>query len=139
MDTGTGSVRVLKYVAAHDIGRAINPFALEQQIEGGVVMALSAVFTEELKPDEATGLVLNPNMLDYKPLSIQDVPDEIDIILVERPKTYGVFGAHGIGEPPMAPPAPAVAAAVYNAAGIWMENMPITRDKVLTALRNVRI
>ena len=139
VDTGTGSVRVLKYVAAHDIGRAINPFALEQQIEGGVVMALSAVFTEELKPDEATGLVLNPNMLDYKPLSIQDVPDEIDIILVERPKTYGVFGAHGIGEPPMAPPAPAVAAAVYNAAGIWMENMPITRDKVLTALRNVRI
>lgn len=138
VDTGTGSVHILRYVAAHDVGRAINPFALEQQIEGGVVMALGAVFTEHMLRDEATGLPLNPNMLDYKPLSIQDVPEKIDVILIERPKAYGVFGAHGIGEPPMSPPAPAVAAAVYNAAGIWMEHMPVTRDKVLAALRNVR-
>jgi CO/xanthine dehydrogenase Mo-binding subunit len=138
VDTGTGSVKVVKYVAAHDVGRAINPFALEQQIEGGVVMALGAVFTEELLRDAATGLPLNPNMLDYRPLSIQDVPEQIDVILVEKPKAYGVFGAHGIGEPPMAPPAPAVAAAIYNAAGVWMENMPVTRDKMMAALRNVR-
>ncbi|MBI1956300.1 MAG: molybdopterin-dependent oxidoreductase, partial [Acidobacteria bacterium] len=138
VDTGTGSVQVTKFVAAHDVGRAINPFALEQQIEGGVVMALGAVFTEEMLHDAATGLPLNPNMLDYQPLSIQDVLEEIDVILIERPKEYGVFGAHGIGEPPMAPPAPAVAAAVYNAVGVWMENMPITREKLLAALRNVR-
>jgi len=49
-----------------------------------------------------------------------------------------VFGAHGIGEPPMSPPAPAVAAAVHNAVGVWMENMPMTREKMLAALRNVR-
>ena len=138
VDTGTGSVQVVKYVAAHDVGRAINPFALEQQIEGGVVMALGAVFTEELLHDAATGLTLNPNMLDYQPPSIQDVPEEIDIILIERPKQYGVFGAHGIGEPPMSPPAPAIAAAIYNAVGVWMEKMPITREKLLAALKNVR-
>ena len=77
-------------------------------------------------------------MLDYRPLSIQDAPDRIEVVIIEKPKQYGVFGAHGIGEPPMGPPAPAVAAAVYNAVGVWMEHMPITREKVLAALRNVR-
>ncbi len=138
VDTGTGTVEVTKFVAAHDVGRAINPFALEQQIEGGVVMALGAVFTEEMLRDGGTGLPLNPNMLDYRPLSIQDVPEEIEIILIERPKQYGVFGAHGIGEPPMSPPAPAIAAAIYNAVGVWMEHMPITREKLVAALKTVR-
>jgi CO/xanthine dehydrogenase Mo-binding subunit len=138
VDTGAATVNVTKVVAAHDVGRAINPFALEQQIEGGVVMALGAVFTEELLIDAATGLPLNANMLDYRPFSIKDAPNDIEVILIEKPKAYGVFGAHGIGEPPMAPPAPAVAAAVYNAAGVWMESMPITREKLVAALRNVR-
>ncbi len=138
VDTGTGTVRVTSFVAAHDVGRAINPFAVEQQIRGGVVMALGGVFTEELLQDATTGLTLNPNLLDYGPLSIQDVPEKIDVVMIERPKHYGVFGAHGVGEPPMGPPGPAVAAAVYNAVGAWMDHMPITREKVLAALRNVR-
>jgi xanthine dehydrogenase molybdenum-binding subunit len=123
-------------VAAHDVGRAINPFALEQQIEGGVVMALGAALTEEMLLDRATGLPLNPNMLDYKPLSIKDVPKNIEVILVEHPKDYGSFGAHGIGEPPMAPPAPTVANAIYNAVGVWMKDMPVTREKLLAALKS---
>ena len=135
VDTVTGSVNVTKYVAAHDVGRSLNPFALEQQIEGGVVMALGAVLTEQLLSDKATGLPLNPNMLDYKPLSIKDAPRDIQVILVEHPKDYGVFGAHGIGEPPMAPGAPAITNAVYNAVGIWITDMPITREKVLAALK----
>jgi xanthine dehydrogenase molybdenum-binding subunit len=138
VDTMSGTVQVTRFVAAHDVGRAINPFALEQQIEGGVVMALGAVFTEELLIDAATGRPINANMLDYRPPSIKDAVEHIDVVLIERPKAYGVFGAHGIGEPPMAPPAPAVAAAVYNAAGIWMESMPLTREKVLAELRRVR-
>ena len=138
VDTGTGTVTVTKVVAAHDVGRAINPFALEQQIEGGVVMALGAVFNEQLLVDSATGLPINANMLDYRPPSIQDVPEDIEVVLIERPKAYGVFGAHGIGEPPMAPGAPAVAAAVYNAVGAWMESMPITREKLLAELKKVR-
>ena len=138
VDTGTGSVLVTRYVAAHDVGRALNPFALEQQIEGVVVMALGAVLMEELLVDPSTGVPVNPNMLDYRPPSIKDVPDEIEVILIERPKAYGVFGAHGIGEPPMSPPAPTVAAAVYNAVGAWMDSMPMTREKILAGLRNVR-
>ncbi|HZO26198.1 MAG TPA: xanthine dehydrogenase family protein molybdopterin-binding subunit [Chloroflexota bacterium] len=138
VDTVTGSVVVTQYAAAHDVGRALNPFALEQQIEGGVVMALGATFTEEMLIDTATGLPLNPNMLDYKPLSIKDAPKKIDVILVERTKDYGTYGAHGIGEPPMGPPAAAVAAAVYNATGAWIDSMPMTREKLLAALRSVR-
>ncbi len=138
VDTLTGSVKVVKYVAGHDVGRAINPFAVEQQIEGGVVMALGAVLGEEMLTDASTGLPLNPNMLDYRALSILDVPETIDVILVEKPKEYGVFGAHGIGEPPMSPPAPTVAAAIHNAVGAWMEQMPITREKVIAALKTVR-
>jgi len=131
-------VSVINYVAAHDIGRALNPFALEQQIEGGVVMALGAALTEELLIDSATGLPLNPNMLDYKPLSIKDIPPKIDVILVEKTKDYGTYGAHGIGEPPMAPPGPAVAAAVYNATGVWMDSLPITREKMMAGLKTAR-
>jgi xanthine dehydrogenase molybdenum-binding subunit len=138
VDTVTGSVAITNYVAAHDIGRALNPFALEQQIEGGVVMALGATFNEEMLIDIATGLPLNPNMLDYKPLSIKDAPKKTDVILVERTKDYGTYGAHGIGEPPMGPPAPAVAAAVYNATGAWIDVMPMTRERLLAALRGVR-
>jgi CO/xanthine dehydrogenase Mo-binding subunit len=136
VDTVTGAINIVRYVAAHDVGRAINPFALEQQIEGGVVMALGATLTEQLLSDGATGLPLNPNMLDYKPLSIKDAPKEIKVILVERPKEYGVYGAHGIGEPPMAPPSPTIASAVYNAVGVWVTDMPITREKLLAALKS---
>jgi xanthine dehydrogenase molybdenum-binding subunit len=136
VDTVTGTVTVLRYVAAHDVGRALNPFALEQQIEGGVVMALGSALTEQLLSDQATGLPLNPNMLDYKPLTIKDAPRDIKVILVEHPKEYGVFGAHGIGEPPMASPAPTITNAVFNATGVWIQDMPITREKVLAALKS---
>ncbi len=134
VDTVTGSVKITKYVAVHDLGKAINPFAAKQQIEGGVVMAVGAVFTEELLIDKATGLPLNPNLLDYKPLSIKDAP-LADVIIVERPKAYGVYGSHGLGEPPMAPPAPAIVNAVYNAVGAWVTDMPLTRDKLLAAIK----
>ncbi|MCC6187415.1 MAG: xanthine dehydrogenase family protein molybdopterin-binding subunit [Anaerolineales bacterium] len=137
VDTVTGSVKLLKYVAAHDVGRAINPLGTTQQIEGGAIMGIGAALTEELKVDFATGLPLNGNLLDYKVLSIKDLPRNIDVILVEHPKDYGVFGAHGIGEPPIALAPPTIANAVYNAVGAWVEDMPITRNKVLAALKGV--
>ena len=134
VDTVTGSVKVTRYVAAHDVGKAINPFSVRQQIEGGVVMALGAVFTEELLVDKATGLPLNPNLLDYRPLSIKDAP-LAEVVIVEKPKAYGTFGGHGLGEPPMGPPAPAIVNAVYNAVGVWITDMPLTRDKLIAALK----
>jgi xanthine dehydrogenase molybdenum-binding subunit len=134
VDTVTGTVKVTRYVAAHDVGKAFNPFSIRQQVEGGVVMALGAVLTEELLIDKATGLPLNPNLLDYRPLSIKDAP-LTETIIIEHPKAYGTFGGHGMGEPPMAPPAPTIVNAVYNAVGVWITEMPLTRDKLLAALK----
>jgi CO/xanthine dehydrogenase Mo-binding subunit len=134
VDTVTGSVKITRYVAAHDVGKAFNPFSIRQQVEGGVVMATGAVFTEELLIDKATGLPLNPNLLDYRPLSIKDAP-LAETIIIEKPKAYGTFGGHGMGEPPMAPPAPTIVNAVYNAVGVWVTEMPLTRDKLLAALK----
>ena len=134
VDTVTGTVKITKYVAVHDLGKAINPFASKQQIEGGVVMAVGAALTEELLIDKSTGLPLNPNLLDYKPLSIKDAP-LAEVIIIERPKAYGVYGSHGLGEPPMGPPAPAIVNAVYNAVGVWVTDMPLTRSKLLAAIK----
>ncbi|MFQ5594991.1 MAG: xanthine dehydrogenase family protein molybdopterin-binding subunit [Anaerolineae bacterium] len=137
VDTVTGSIKVLRYVAAHDIGKALNPFALEQQIEGGVIMSLGAALTEELLVDEATGIPIGDNILEYKALSIKDVPRTIDVILVEHAREYGVYGAHGIGEPAIALGAPVIGNALYNAVGVRVYDLPITRDKVLAALKAV--
>ncbi|TME97783.1 MAG: xanthine dehydrogenase family protein molybdopterin-binding subunit [Chloroflexi bacterium] len=135
VDTGTGSIKVLNYVAAHDVGRAINPLGVKQQIEGGAIMGIGQALTETLMRDNATGVPLNPNLLDYKVMSIKDVPP-VDVVIVEKPKNYGAFGAHGIGEPPIASPASAIINAVYNAVGVWVENIPLTRARVLAALKS---
>jgi xanthine dehydrogenase molybdenum-binding subunit len=134
VDTATGTVKVLNYVAAHDVGRAINPLGVKQQIEGGAIMGIGQALTESLMRDTATGVPLNPNLLDYKVLSIKDVPP-VDVVIVEKPKNYGAFGAHGIGEPPIASPASALINAVYNAIGVWVESLPISRARVLAALK----
>ncbi len=99
VDTATGSIHALNYVSAHDVGRIINPLSLKQQIEGGAIMGIGQALTETLMRDKSTGVPLNPNLLDYKLLSIKDVPN-VDVVMVEKPKNYGVYGAHGIGEPP---------------------------------------
>ncbi|MBI5878093.1 MAG: xanthine dehydrogenase family protein molybdopterin-binding subunit [Chloroflexi bacterium] len=135
VDTNTGTIKILKYVAAHDVGKALNPFALEQQIEGGVIMGIGAALTEELKIDAATGLPLNDNILDYKALTIKDVPRTIDCVIVEHEKEYGVYGAHGIGEPPINPVGAVIANAIYNAIGVRVDKMPLTREKILAALK----
>jgi CO/xanthine dehydrogenase Mo-binding subunit len=136
VDKGTGTIKVLKYTAAHDVGRAINPLGVKQQIEGGVIMGIGQALTETLMRDKATGVPLNPNLLDYKVMSIKDVPP-VEVVVVEKPKNYGAFGAHGIGEPPIATPASAIINAVYNAVGVWVEDLPLTRARVLAALKNV--
>jgi len=135
VDTATGSVKVLHYTAAHDVGKAINPFGVKQQIEGGAIMGIGQALTESLMRDKATGVPLNPNLLDYKVLSIKDIPP-VDVVMIEKPKNYGVYGAHGIGEPPIATPATAIMSAVYNAIGVWVEDLPITRARVLAALKS---
>jgi CO/xanthine dehydrogenase Mo-binding subunit len=136
VDTLTGSITVTKYAAAHDIGKALNPRALEQQIEGGVVQALGAALTEQMLIDSATGLPLTDNILEYKALSIKDVPFDIDVILVEHAKAYGVYGAHGIGEPAIALGGPVISNALFNAIGVRVPGLPLGREKILAAIKN---
>ena len=132
VDTETGEVRVLKIAAAHDVGRAINPMAVEGQIEGGVSMGLGYALGEELVLKE--GKLLNPNFADYALPTALDMPP-IDPIIVETVDPEGPFGAKGMAEPANNPTAPAIANAVYDAVGVRIKDLPITAEKVLRALK----
>ena len=133
VDTETGVVKVLKIVAAHDVGRAINPIGCEQQIEGAVIMGLSNTLFEEFKMDN--GRIMNDTLADYKVATTLDFPEIVPII-IESHHSEGPFGAKGVGEPALAPTAPAIANAIFDALGIRFNTLPITREKVLAAIRN---
>lgn len=132
VDKETGVVKVLKIVAAHDVGKAINPLGCEQQIEGAVIMGLSNTLFEEFKMEK--GRILNDTLADYKLAGILDIP-EIIPILVESHHEEGPFGAKGIGEPAAAPTAPAIGNAIFDAVGIRIRELPITPEKILAALK----
>jgi len=132
VDTETGDVNVLRYVAAHDVGRALNPHGVENQIYG-LGQTLGQALTEDLIFDEANGLTLNPDLSQYLMPTVKDFPP-IDVVMVETNDPLGPFGAKGIGEPPLPPVLPAIANAIYNAIGIRFNTLPITRDNILNAL-----
>ncbi|MBP1763425.1 MAG: aerobic-type carbon monoxide dehydrogenase, large subunit CoxL/CutL-like protein [Firmicutes bacterium] len=131
VDTGTGKIEVLKVVAAHDVGRAVNPEMVIGQIEGGSVMGLGYATLEELEVNQ--GKIKNPNFDAYLIATTLDVP-EIESVIVEDPEPTGPFGAKGVGEPALIPTAAAIANAVYDAIGVRIYSLPITPEKVLAAL-----
>ncbi|MDP6620139.1 MAG: molybdopterin-dependent oxidoreductase, partial [Nitrospinota bacterium] len=132
VDTETGEVSVVRAVAAHDVGRAINPAVVEGQIEGGFAQGLGYTLMEDLVTDG--GQTINPSFIDYKIPSVLDVPEEMIPIIVEEPDPAGPFGAKGVGEPGLVATAPAVANAIYDAVGVRIHDLPITPEKVLAAL-----
>ncbi len=132
VDLETGKVTVLRLVCANDVGRAINPMAVEGQIEGGAQMGLGYALTEELLVEQ--GRVLNPNLLDYRLFTAADMP-EMTTIIVETADPGGPFGAKGVGEMGGTPTAAAVANAVFDAVGVRMTRLPLTPERVLAALR----
>jgi CO/xanthine dehydrogenase Mo-binding subunit len=135
VDPDTGAITLLRYVAAHDVGKAINPMAVEGQIEGGVTQGLGYALTEEVLVD--AGRVLNPNLRDYYLPTTLDVP-EIESILVESNDPTGPYGAKGVGEATLIPVAPAIANAIYHATGIRFTELPITPEKICLALKRKR-
>ena len=137
VDTRSGKVKVIKLVAAHDVGRAINLLAVENQIEGGAIQGMGFGLMEDQILDKKSGICLNPNLVDYKLFTIKDVP-EIHPIVVESVDPYGPFGAKGVGEPPYSVPAPAIANAVYNAIGVRFDRLPITSRLVLEGLKGLK-
>lgn len=132
VDETTGQISVLGAWCAHDVGRAINPLAVEGQIQGGFVQGLGYTLSEELVWDGAT--LINPTMMDYKVPTAMDVPYPITPIIVEDPEPSGPFGAKGIGEPGLVGVAPAIANAVADATGIRLRDLPLTAERLLRAI-----
>lgn len=128
----TGQVKVLSLGAAQDCGFAINPMAVEGQVEGGVTMGLGQALYEDCLMEE--GKTLNPSFAEYKIPSARDVP-EIRTYLVEPIDPEGPYGAKGIGEMPQLPTCPAIANAIYDAIGVQIKSLPITPEKILAALK----
>lgn len=131
VDTETGKVDIIRYIAAHDVGRAINPLLLKGQIYGAALMGVGYALTEEMIYDE--GRLLNPNFRDYKVLTAMDTLP-VEPVIVEDPDRDGPYGAKGIGEPGLVPTAPAIANAVYDAVGIRLNRLPMKPERVLEAV-----
>src|SRR5947209_3906648 len=136
VDPETGEVRVLDYVAAQDVGRAINPAEVEGQIHGGVVQGIGWALLEGMVYGE-DGQLLTSTLMDYALPYSQDAPT-ITTLLVEVPSALGPFGAKGVGEPPVVPVAAAIANAIRDAVGVRMTQIPMTPERVFASLREAK-
>jgi xanthine dehydrogenase molybdenum-binding subunit len=131
VDVETGVINVLRLICASDVGRAINPMAVEGQIEGGMHMGLGYALTEEILVKD--GQVLNTDFLDYKLFTAAEMP-QTEAIIIETDDPTGPFGAKGVGEMGGTPTAAAIANAVYDAIGIRFSTLPMTPERVLRAI-----
>jgi xanthine dehydrogenase YagR molybdenum-binding subunit len=135
VDPALGEVRVERIVAVHDVGRIVNPLGASSQVEGGVLQGMAFALSEELVLDPTTGVPVNATLDDYKLPTIADVP-EIVVDFVDRPdENLPNVGAKGLGEPPIVPTAAAIANAFAHATGRRSRALPLTRARVLEALR----
>ena len=134
VDAETGEVTVLRVVTAHDCGRIVNPTLVDSQVIGAVTQGIGFALTEERVVDEKRGLVLNPNLEEYKVPTVSDVPPiEHARVGIPDPEANPT-GAKGVGEPPLIPTAPAIANAVFDAVGVRLRVAPLSRPRLLEAL-----
>lgn len=134
VDPETGTVKILRFVAAQDVGRAIHPSYVEGQIQGGVVQGIGWALNEEYIYDQA-GRLTNAGFLDYRIPVASDVP-MIDVVLVEVPNPNHPFGVKGVGEVNIVPPMAAIANAISHAIGRRMTELPMSPPKVLAAINS---
>ncbi len=132
VNTFTGEVRVLRVIAANDVGTAVNPLGLQGQVEGGVMMGLGNCLTEEFIVEG--GQVVTDHLARYRIPGIMLTP-EITSIVVEHPTTEGPYGAKGVGEIVSIPTSPAITNAIYNAVGVRIDSLPVDQEKISEALR----
>jgi len=130
----TGQVQVRRIISAHDVGRAINRQQVEGQIEGCLAQALGYALLEHFQVRD--GHVLTPYFSTYLLPTVLDMPMEIVPVIMELADPNGPFGARGVAEMPLVPFAPAVAAAIHDATGVWLSQQPMTPERVLAALRS---
>ncbi len=131
VDTKTGKVDIIKAIASHDVGKAINPQNVRGQIAGAVAQGIGYALMEEVNLGE--GRINNPNFSQYLLPTSMDMA-EIEPLIVESDEPTGPYGAKGIGEPAMLPTAPAILNAIYDAVGIRLNSLPATPEKVLDLL-----
>jgi len=136
VDTDTGAVRVRRYVACHDVGRAINPQSVEGQIHGAVAMGIGYALMEKVCLE--AGNNLSTSFSTYLIPTTVEIPDVVPIVL-ESGEGMGPFGARGIGEPPVGPPAAAIANAVYDAVGARVTELPLWPETVFRALSGLDV
>jgi CO/xanthine dehydrogenase Mo-binding subunit len=132
VDPDTGEVKIHNFVIVQDVGHAINPLAVEGQMQGGAVQSLGIALTEILDYD-AEGRLRNPSLLDYRKLTAADLPN-LETIIVEVPSPAGPFGARGVGEPPIIPAPAAIANAIEDATGCRLTEAPLTPEKIALAI-----
>ena len=128
VDTRLGTVRPLKFVAAHDVGKAINPMLVEGQVQGGIAQGLGMALMEEYLPGRTE------NLHDYLIPTIGDVPP-IKTIIIEEPDAHGPYGAKGLGEHVLIPTAPALLNAINDACGVRMTQVPVTPSRLHAAMK----
>jgi CO/xanthine dehydrogenase Mo-binding subunit len=128
----TGQIKVLRFVTVMNVGKAVNPALVEGQVEGSVAMGISCALAEELRIEE--GRVVNPDLKDYKLISSLEA-SRMTFLPEESPLEEGPFGAKGVAEPAITGVAPAIGNAIWNAVGVRIADLPITREKILLALR----
>jgi CO/xanthine dehydrogenase Mo-binding subunit len=132
VDRDTGKVKVLSYVAAQDVGFAINPTLVEAQIQGAIAQGTGWALMEDYVVEN--GIVQNTTLLDYRMPTAADLPFK-DILLVEVPSETGPYGMRPVGEPPMIPCLAAVSNAIHSAVGVRPKALPITPEALFLALR----
>jgi putative selenate reductase molybdopterin-binding subunit len=133
VDTETGKVDVERMLMVVDCGRVINPVTAAGQVEGGMAQGLGFALTEDMlySPE---GQPLNPNLKDYKVPRAAEMP-VMDVIFVETDEPSGPYGVKSVAEIAIDGVAPAMASAIHNAIGVWLRDLPYTKDKVLKALK----
>lgn len=132
VDTATGRVHLEHLAVAGDVGKAINPKLVEQQLSGAAIMGIGHALFDQLVLDQ--GQLINGTLLDYQLPSIKDLPDRLTPIIVEAPHATGPFGAKGVGETGILGIAPAIANAVRDALGVRITTLPLTPESIVAAL-----
>jgi len=133
VDVETGHITVMRVISAHDVGKAINPQLIVGQVEGAVVQAVGYAVMENLISQD--GRILNPYLSTYLIPTVLDIPHEVKPVILEYADPRGPWGARGMAEMPFITLAPAVAAALHDATGIWFDQIPLTPERVVMTLR----
>jgi CO/xanthine dehydrogenase Mo-binding subunit len=133
VDTETGETEVLKFWAAQDVGKSVNPAMIDGQSAGGVHMGVGYALTEEYIQQE--GVPKTRYLADYYIPTVMDMPHEFKSVTVEVPDPSGPYGAKGIGEMTTLPTAPAILSAIHDAVGVWIDQFPATAERVWWAMQ----